>query len=189
MRPMRGPLGVLAGALAVGGLVAWLALRPSGPPMVIEDLVEALPSATVQRPSPDVFRIVDASLGGQSKRAIQVAGSSRLVYAVTIPDGAALQVSLGLAEEAWTVAGEGVLFRILLSAPRETDQRQLLNRTVAPGRSPADRGWHDVEIDLSSYAGQTVELFFNTNAGPQESEARRGDLALWGEPRIVAPEP
>jgi hypothetical protein len=132
---------------------------------------------------------VDASLAGQSKRAILVTGSSRLVYGVTVPDGAALRVSLGLSEEAWTVAGDGVLFRILLAAPSDDDQRQLLTRTLAPSRVPADRGWQDVEFDLSSYAGQTIELFFNTNAGPQDNEARRGDLALWGEPRIVAPEP
>jgi hypothetical protein len=185
---MRGPLGVLMGALVVGGLVAWLALSERRSAEVVEDLVAALPSARAQRPSPDVFRVVDASLAGQSKRAILVKGSSRLVYAVTVPDGAALRVSLGLSEDAWTVAGDGVLFRILLAAPRENDQRQLLNRTLAPSRVPADRGWQDVEFDLSSYAGQTVELFFNTNAGPQENEARRGDLALWGAPRIVAPE-
>ena len=187
MRPMRGRWWGLAGALIVGGLVAWLARRPGPPPTATEDLVVALPTATLRRPSPDVFQVVEASLGGQSKPAILVTGSSRLVYSIEIPYGAALRVSLGLPEDTWTVEADGVLFRILLAAPSELDQRQLFSRLVAPNKTPTDRGWHDIEVDLSAYAGQRVELFFNTNANPPVNPARRGDLALWGAPRIVAP--
>jgi hypothetical protein len=188
MRQMRGPVGVLAGALVVGGLVAWLALRPGSPPDIVADLVEALPSAADRRPSPGAFTVVDASLGGETRRSILVTETSRLIYSVPVPSRAALQVSLGLAEEAWTTEGDGVLFRILIGAQGTRGQREVIHRVVAPFSTPADRGWQHVEVDLSSYAGRTIDLFFNTNASLPGGDDRRGDLALWGAPRIVAPE-
>ena len=184
MRRMRGPLWVLAGALAVGGLVCWLALRPV-PHSVVIDLVEALPSAREARPSPQSFTVTDATIAGTTRRSILVTETSRLVYEVPVPEVAMLHVSLGLAEEAWTTEGDGVLFRILISAPNRREQRIALQRVVAPFSTPADRGWHDVELDLSSYAGQSIELFFNTNASLPGGRDARGDLALWGAPRIV----
>ena len=188
MRRMRGPLWVLAGAIAVGVLVSWLALRPGAARVVMLDLVDALPSAREARPSAQAFSTIDATLGGATRRSILVADPSRLVFDVPVPDGADLRVSVGLAEEAWTTEGDGVLFRILISAPGQRDLREVLNRVVAPFSTPADRGWHDVDVDLSFYAGQTIHLFFNTNASPPGADDRRGDLALWGAPRIVAPE-
>jgi hypothetical protein len=44
-------------------------------------------------------------------------------------------------------------------------------------------------VDLSEYSGETVDLYFNTNASPPHPpghDDRHGDLALWGEPRVVA---
>ena len=188
MRGMRGPLWVLAGALAIGGLVAWLALRPAGPAAIVADLVETLPTARERRPSPDAFTVVDASLAGVARRAILVTEPSRLVYSVRVPDRATLRVSLGLAERAWTVEGDGVLFRILVAGPNDQDQQEAVHRVVSPFTTSGDRGWQDVEVSLASYAGRTVDIFFNTNASLPGNDDRRGDEALWGAPRIVAPE-
>jgi CHASE2 domain-containing sensor protein len=186
MRRMRAPLWVLA--LLVGGLVSWLALRPAAPRVVALDLVDDLPRAKEARPSAGAFRTIDATIGGIARRSILVTETSRLVYSVPVPDRAALQVSVGLAEEAWTTEGDGVLFRILISAHDDRDHIEVLNVVVMPFSAPADRGWHDVEVDLGDYAGRTIEVFFNTNASLPGRDDRRGDLALWGAPRIVAPE-
>ncbi len=185
MREMRGPLWVLAGALAVGGLVGWLSLRRPG---LAVDLVEAFPTASEYRPSREAFTIVDASIGGVSRRSILVKEPSRLIYSVRVPDRGLLRVSLGLAESAWSVEGDGVLFRILVAGPDDRDQQEVVHRVVAPFSNPADRGWQEIEISLAPYVGRTIDVFFNTNASLPGSDDRRGDDALWGAPRIVGPE-
>ena len=184
MRQMRGPLWVLAGALAVGGLVGWLSLRRPGPGV---DLVQALPAARELRPSPEAFAVVEASLNGVSRPAILVKEPSRLVYSVRVPHRGTLLVSLGIAESAWTIEGDGVLFRILVAGPDDRDQKEVVHRVVAPFATPADRGWQDIEISLAPYAGQTIDVFFNTNSSLPGADDRRGDEALWGAPRIVEP--
>jgi hypothetical protein len=188
MRRMRGALWVLAGAL-VGGLISWLALRPPGPRVPVLDLVAELPRAKETRPSAGAFRAIDATIGGTTRRSILVTETSRLVYTVSVPEHAVLSVSVGLAEEAWTTEGDGVLFRLLIGAPDERDQIEVLYLLLRPFSTPADRTWRAVDVDLADYAGRTIDLFFNTNAGLPGGDDTRGDLALWGAPRIMAPEP
>ena len=81
---------------------------------------------------------------------------------------------------------DGVLFRILVSDAE--DQHEVFRRVVAPFTTPADRGWQDVEVDLAQYGDRTIEVTLNTNASLPPQDDRRGDLALWGAPRIVAPQ-
>jgi hypothetical protein len=41
-------------------------------------------------------------------------------------------------------------------------------------------------VDLSSHAGQEMEIILNTRAsGPGEAPDDRNDLPLWGTPEIV----
>jgi hypothetical protein len=179
--------GLLAVAVVVGVFTSWLILRPPPPRVAVLALADELPRARDARPSAGAFRVVDAAIGGIARRSILVTQTSRLVFSVSVPEGAALRVSLALAEEAWTVEGDGVLFRVLVGSP-ERGQIEVLHHVADPFSAPADRGWHDAEVDLSAYAGETIALFFNTNASLPGRDDARGDLALWGDPRIVAPE-
>jgi hypothetical protein len=57
---------------------------------------------------------------------------------------------------------------------------------VNPYGTPTDRKWTPVMVDLSSYAGEEVEIIFNTYASPPRKETDlRNDLAVWGAPEIV----
>ena len=185
---MKRPVWLALGAL-IAIVVIWLGLRSGGGEATAVDLIAQFPSAPTKRPSPESFSIVDATLGGQPMKAILVKEPSRLVYSLTVPENARLKVNLGILEEGWTVPGDGVLFRVLL-APSNLAPEEILNMPIDPYGNPRDRKWHEVDLDLSEYAGETVELFFNTNsslpARPPKDD-RNGDLAVWGSPRVVTP--
>ena len=182
---MKRPLWLLIGVvLAI--LVAWFALRPGGTERVAVNLIDQFPSATDKRPSPDVFSVVSATIGDRALQSILVKDPSRLVYSVAVPDDAELKVSLGIRPDGWTIPGDGVLFRILVGAGGPPEE--ILNLTLNPYGAPGDRAWRDLSLDLSEYAGETIDLYFNTNSSPPSRpprDDRNGDFALWGAPRIV----
>ena len=177
---------LLSGAVLLA-IVLWFVLSPSGDERVTADLIDQFDSAVEKRPNPEVFSLVDATIGGESHRAIQVTQTSRLVYSVTVPDDGELRFSAGLQESAWDTPGDGVLFRILVGAGG--DPFEALNVHIDPHNNPGARMWHDLSVDLSEYSGETIELFFKTNASPPIPPGRddgNGDLALWGDPRVIA---
>jgi hypothetical protein len=182
---MKRPIWLVVG-VAAAVLVGWLVLRQGSGEEVAVDLVEQFPNATQKRPSPEAFSVVDATLGGESKRAILIKETSRLIWSVTVPDNGELKVSLGLLEDGWAVEGDGVLFRVLVGAGGPPEE--ILNLLINPYGNAADRGWHDLSLDLSEFAGETISLLFNTNSSPPMRppvDNRNGDFAVWGAPRIV----
>lgn len=170
-------LGALTGVLTLG---AWWWFS-TGPGTVAIDLVQRFPDA-VRRPNPEVFVVQDIGIGGTTKPSIAVAQASRIIWTEAIPERGWLEVSLGMREEAWAREGDGVLFRVGISRAGVYDE--LVSLVVNPFANPADRQWYPLMLDLSPYAGDTVEIIFNTNAGVN-SENAANDMAVWGEPKIT----
>jgi hypothetical protein len=142
--------------------------------------------AAEKGPTPETFSLTEVTIDGDTKRAIAVAPSvgTRLKYFVRIPDNGWLSVNLGLKPEAWQQEGDGVLFRVIVSDGRASDT--LFTHYMNPFGNPTDRKWIPVLVDLSAYAGEQVELMFNTNASqPNKHGDLRNDLAVWGAPAIV----
>lgn len=151
------------------------------------DLVELFPSAETrssQQPKEIAFAVKDESLAGETKRAIYMVPTSRLTYKrIDVPENGWLRVWLGVREEGWTQSTDGVLFRVGVSDGRTYDE--LLKQHVDPLHNTNDRRWIPVTIDLSAYAGQQVDLIFNTNSSlPGRGDDSRFDFALWGQPEI-----
>lgn len=177
----RNRLLLIVAAIVLVGLGAWLYLRSGGENVAV-DLIGQFPGAKKQ-PTAEAFSIITAKLNDESKRAIftkDLAGT-RLTWRVTVPDRGWLKTSLGLTEQGWTMQGDGVLFSIGVSDGKTYDE--LLSLTVNPFTNASDRRWNEISLDLSQYAGETVDVIFNTRAGPKDD--RNGDLAVWGEPRII----
>ena len=68
---------------------------------------------------------------------------------------------------------DGVTFRIFLGTKKVLDE----NRT--------DAVWKPFNIDLSSYAGQTLTIRFEVDPGPKNDSSF--DFSLWGERELVLP--
>ncbi len=135
-------------------------------------------------PREAAFRLEDVTLAGEAHKAIYMAPTSRITFRrVAIPENASLRVWLGLKEEAWTQSTDGALFRFGVSDGRTYDE--LVKQHVDPLHNASDRRWIPVTVDLSAYAGQEVDLIFNTNASlPGRGDDNRFDFAVWGDPEI-----
>lgn len=129
------------------------------------------------------FTVVDASLAGDSKQAIAAPPNGRLTFHVKVPDDGWLRVSLGMKPESWAKEGNGVLFFAGVSDGRSFEK--LFEQVLNPYANPSERRWIPVAVDLSAYAGEEMDIIFNTRASPGgQPEDTRNDLPLWGAPVI-----
>jgi hypothetical protein len=130
------------------------------------------------------FSVVDATLAGDTKKAILAPPNGRITFKVRVPDDGWLKVSLGLKPEAWEKEGNGVYFFAGVSDTRAFER--LFEQTLNPFANPSERRWIPVMIDLSAYAGEDMEVILNTRSGgPGQAADDRNDLPLWGAPEIV----
>jgi hypothetical protein len=158
------------------------------------ELLDTLDRAE-RRPVGAAFPVTPVTVHGESHRAVLVPGGSRITWEVRLPRRAVLHVLVGLKEEAWSIEGDGVLFRIGIGEGR-IPYEELVNRVVNPYGRSEDRRWIPLTVDLGPYSGFKWSLFyhpgqllwrlvFNTNAGLPGSVDTRGDMPVWGEPRIL----
>lgn len=172
----------VAVVLLLGGW--WLSTRGNGADSV--DLVATLGTAT-KAPAEANISAAEATINGETLQAISATPPTRIIWKVRIPDNAWLRVSMGMKEESWTQEGNGALFLVGVSDTTRFDE--LFTQHVNPFGNPGDRKWIPVWVDLSAYAGEDVELIFNTRNGPPEppdaAADNRNDHALWGAPSIV----
>jgi hypothetical protein len=168
-------------------MLGWWFLRRSGGAGAVDLLTRF--DAAEKRPAgkPGLFSVEDVTINGETKRSITIAAGeagTRIIFKTRIPDDGWLRVNLGLKPEAWTKEGDGVRFMVLVSDGRAADQ--LFTQDVNPFGNPADRKWTPVMVDLSAYAGEEVDVIFNTYASaPRGSGSMENDLAVWGAPEIV----
>jgi hypothetical protein len=175
---------IVVGVVAVLILGWWIFNRGSGSNAV--DLIERF-AAAEKRPGPGVFAVEDVTINGETKKSIAIIPpvvGTRLIFKSRIPDDGWLRVSLALKQEAWTQEGDGVRFMGLVSDGRASDE--LFVQDVNPALNPTDRKWIPLMIDLSAYAGEEVDIIFNTyGSAPGKGADLRNDLAVWGAPEIV----
>ena len=95
-----------------------------------------------------------------------------MIWKMRIPDDGWLMVSLGHeAGSRGSKEGDGVLFTVGVSDGRTFEE--LFTQHIDPFHNKSDRRWVPVLVDLSAYAGEEVELIFNTNASPPGKAGRR----------------
>ena len=166
---------------AIVGLVVFVGACRNATSAV--DLVGQFDVATKQ-PVTGNFAVQDVDLNGEQKKAIAVPVDSRVTFKVQVPDEGWLRLSVGTKPESWTQDGNGSLFFVGVSDGRTFDE--LFSQHVNPFGNAGDRKWIQVWVDLSAYAGEEIDLVFNTRSSPEgQPPDPRADMPLWGEPEIV----
>jgi hypothetical protein len=181
---------IAAVVLLIAGWYIWQ--RTSGGDHVSIDLVDAFAQVPLEDRKSSVadknlaYHAGPETVAGQTRKAIYMHPTSRLIFAKqTVPDNGRLRAWIAIKEEAWTQDGsDGVLFRFGVGDGR--DYFELLNQHVDPRHNANDRGWLPVDIDLTAYAGQQVDLIFNTNSSlPKQGDNGAYDFAVWGDAAVI----
>src|SRR4029453_11146503 len=113
------------GRLAAIGLVvavalgAWWWSRP-GREHVTMDFIELFPQAKENKPRAESHEVVDATINGETRRAILAKEPGRVTCEFTVPERAWLKLSVGMLEKGWTMPGDGVIVWIYV-LPLDTD--------------------------------------------------------------------
>jgi hypothetical protein len=169
----------------VVGAILWGRLGLS-PPVVV-DLNAMLPRAekrTTAAAGDQPFTIEDVTIAGARRLGILAKSSSRISWAVTVPEAAILETAFGMREDSWDRPGsDGAQFRIGVSIGNAYEE--LMRQYVNPSADKYDRKWQTVSLDLSRYAGLPVQIVFSTDPGLPSGTNSAYDLCVWGEPRIV----
>jgi hypothetical protein len=172
-------LGLIAAAI---GVTLWAARAKHG----YIDLVDELYAARLQSTMPlhQAFDVKDVEIGVETMRVIFAHSTSRVAWHLTVPPGARLRTALALEPFVWTQPGDGVVFRV--SVAQGERSTPVLVQHVDPQRIASDRRWIPIDLDLSPFAGQVVDLIFETvpslDGQPVDGQY---DWALWGAPRLV----
>ena len=157
-----------------------------------QDLIPTL--RILQSPAPDAVGLVEWTIDGSAKQVLfEHAPSSVQVSAQSFPQkGIVLKTAVAVQPEAWEKAGDGVVFKLYLTTPRQQSPQLLFSRYIDPKHNPSERHWLPVEIDLSSYVESgcfnvdrfaeqpCLDLVFVTEPGPSNNYDY--DWAGWAEP-------
>jgi hypothetical protein len=162
-------------------IVGWWLFKRNGRGASV-DLLATFPSAE-KKPAQGTFEITDADINGEKKRAIFTMAPTKVTWKVHVPDDAWLRVGLAMKPEAWDKEGNGVVFHVAVTDGRTYDE--LFSQHVDPFANKGDRRWIPVNVDLSPYAGEDVQIVFFTNTSPNgQPDDPRNDLALLGAPEV-----
>jgi hypothetical protein len=183
----------IAGALVAA--VSWIVWSQAGnaASSTPADLIDSL-GAAERRPSAAVFDVAPVTISGETIRAVATPAASRITWELRLPDRARLEIAVAVKPEAWTVAGDGVLFRVGIAEGRTHED--VVTRVVNPFGRPEDRRWIPLTVDLGGHSGFKCSLFYhprlllwrivlNTNAVSPASADHPGYTPLWGEPRLL----
>jgi hypothetical protein len=151
-------------------------------------LVDELAHASIEAPTNRYVELQTITIGLVSNVAIFQHPPSEILFApMDIGPEASLHFACGIKQAAWERLRGSVSFAIHVKT--DTGRRTLFDLTLDPRREPGHRVWSEHTLDLSGFAGQTIQLIFETSANRSAAFAWSG----WGDVRItdeaIVPEP
>ena len=179
---MKGNRAAIAAVVAVVLLLAGWVIFGNRNSAARVDLIEQLAGA-IKQPAAATFPVSDVTINGETHKAIEATPPTRLTWKVRIPEDAWLRVHVGMKPETWAAEGDGALFYVVISDGRSDEK--LFEQYVNPFANPGERKWIPVMVDLSQYAGEEMNIIFNTRNGKGDRQDLNNDFAVWGAPEII----
>lgn len=126
-------------------------------------------------------------VGGTNKPVIFEHPRSGIIFKLEVDQPAEFLSEISLDPSSWDKSGDGVVFEVYASTQGSEVEEQLFSRYLDPQNVPSDRHLIPIDVNLSKYVGQQIQLSLVTNPGPNNNTDY--DWAGWIEPRIVGYRP
>lgn len=141
---------------------------------------------TIQSDSSEKVIQRPLTLNGEKRNIIFQHPTSRVTARVHIPYDSELHFGIGLDPEALKFhRSDGIEFNVYIKDQKiGEDELQLYSRYLNPDDPQFSPTWQDAILDLSNYAGDDVEIIFETLPGPINDI--NYDWGGWSSPVIVA---
>jgi len=113
-------------------------------------------------------------------------GRVEVIFRVEMPEAGALRFAIALSPEVWSPEkGDGAIFSVFIAPTDNSEEGEFIfSRYINPKSNPNDRRWRNFLVDLSSWAGSTVNISLITEAGPSGDYVY--DWAGWSDLQIVS---
>jgi anaerobic magnesium-protoporphyrin IX monomethyl ester cyclase len=145
------------------------------------DLAALFKDARITAGGPEYVGLWRVRIGGQDRMAILMHPPSSAAYRLTITPGTVLRFGMGFSADVWDKPGGGATFSVKIKT-RMRSERVVFSELIDPKHNPAHRAWQDREVDLSLYAGKTVELTLATSTPPGDNQFCP---AFWSRPHLI----
>jgi hypothetical protein len=152
---------------------------------VLQDFAASLAEATVDSAGAGLVRNDIFEINGDQRRVLFEHPDSKVSYEVHIDEGAMLSFAVGIDPASWQQPGDGVTFAVYVGV--DGKQERVFHTYIDPKQRDFDRRWHPYTVDLAAFAGRTVTIDFETEAGGAGDTGY--DWAGWAEPRLWVTEP
>ncbi len=126
---------------------------------------------------------VDVTVNDMVKRSVWIDTPTSLTYRhVTLGAHPVFRVFTAIHPAIYTQTNaDGAVFQVDVQADGQT--KRLADVYINPIAHPELRKWLPMEVDLSPYAGKTVDLILSNDPGPANNDY--ADWCIWGDPRVV----
>ncbi|HUT03259.1 MAG TPA: sulfatase [bacterium] len=130
------------------------------------------------------------TIANEQRSAIFAPSQTSIECTVHVPFNAVLDFGYGISPDAWSRAGDGCQFDVLVE--RAGHEQMLFSHYIDPKMRKQDKRWFNARVDLSAFSGRDIALRFVTRGTypirpPFSRNAdTRYDYALWSNPFIAS---
>src|SRR4051812_5895316 len=147
-----------------------------------EYLVDSLGQAAIDAPADDYLNLQKMILAREVETAIFQPPTSSITFPVMhIGNHPQLVFAIGIKEVVWTQIKNAIHFTIHIQSGGRREE--VFKAKLNPLKKLSDRRWQRYELDLSRFAGQSLQIVLTTRVGWRKSTAYA--WAGWANPRVI----
>lgn len=124
------------------------------------------------------------TVGSEQYSAILLGPRAKITFDLELPENPIFETAIAIPEGLWNPPADGVNFIVAINHGCSCGDEVIFKKYIDPMHNKSDRRWHDVEVDLSPFSYQKVQLILYSDSVGDDATAWT-DWTAWGDPVII----